>query len=134
MSVAGYSTTPLAKKLGIVEGCSVVLLGPPEGLDLELPERTRVSRRLRGSADVVVAFVRSGSQLDKRFERLAAAVFPAGGLWVAWPKRSSGMATDLSDHAVRALAIEHGLVDNKVCAINEVWTALRVVWRRENRS
>ena len=111
-----------------------MLLGPPEGLDLELPERTRVSRRLRGSADVVVAFVRSGSQLDKRFERLAAAVFPAGGLWVAWPKRSSGMATDLSDHAVRALAIERGLVDNKVCAIDEVWTALRVVWRRENRS
>jgi hypothetical protein len=60
-------------------------------------------------------------------------IFPDGGLWVAWPKRSSGVATDVTDHVVRALALERGLVDNKVCAIDETWTGLRLVWRRERR-
>jgi hypothetical protein len=75
----------------------------------------------------------SSNRLEQRLEKLGAAVFPAGGLWIAWPKKSSGVPTDIDDHVVRALSIPLGLVDNKVCAIDETWTALRLVWRRENR-
>ncbi len=131
--MAGYSPTPLARKLGIVDGSVVVLLDQPDDLELDLPGDAVVKRQLRGQADVVLLFVTSASRLDRHLERLAAAIFPSGGLWVAWPKKSSGARTDVSDHEVRRLSAEHGLVDNKVCAIDETWTALRVVWRRDHR-
>ena len=131
--MAGNSMTPLVKKLGIIDGASVVLVSMPPDLHVELPPNVVLRRQVRGSADVVVVFLKRLSQLDRQFERLAAAVYPSGGLWIAWPKKSAGIPTDVSDHAVRSLAIEHGLVDNKVCAIDDVWTALRLVWRRENR-
>jgi hypothetical protein len=132
--MAGYSPTPLAKKLGIVEGSVLVLASAPDAFELELPPGVVVRRQLQGRADVVVAFVTSSNRLDQRLEKLAAAVFPAGGLWIAWPKKSSGVPTDVTDHVVRSLAIPLGLVDNKVCAIDETWTGLRLVWRRENRT
>ncbi len=131
--VAGSSPSSLARKLGIVDGAVVVLQGPPPDLQLDVPKGVTVRRQLRGNADVVLVFVTSSSQLHRRFERLAASVFPSGGLWIAWPKRSSGVPTDVTDHVVRRLAIEHGLVDNKVCAVDDTWTALRVVWRLEHR-
>jgi hypothetical protein len=131
--MAGYSLTPLAKKLGIVEGSVVVLVGPPDDLHLDLPQGVIVRRQLRGRADVVVVLVTSSSQLDHRLEKFAAAVFPSGGLWIAWPKKSSGIHTDMSDQVVRQLSIPLGLVDNKICAIDDTWTALRVVWRLEHR-
>jgi tetrahydromethanopterin S-methyltransferase subunit B len=131
--VAGYSTTPLAKKLGIVDGTTVVLVDKPSDLPVELPSTVVLRHQIRGSADVVVVFVERLSRLDRRFEGLARAVYPSGGLWIAWPKRSAGIPTDVSDHAVRKMAVEHGLVDNKICAIDDVWTALRLVWRRQNR-
>jgi len=131
--VAGYSETPLAKKLGIVDGSTVVLFGAPSDLHMELPPTTVLRHQIRGSADVVVTFPKSLSQLDRQFERLARAIYPSGGLWIAWPKKSTGIPTEVSDHVVREVAIERGLVDNKVCAIDDVWTALRLVWRRENR-
>jgi hypothetical protein len=131
--VAGYSRTPLAKKLGIAEGSVVVLVDSPDDLHLDLPEGVVVRRQLRGRADVVVVFVTRSSQLERRLEKLAAAVFPSGGLWIAWPKKSSGIRTDLSDHVVRQLSIPLGLVDTKVCALDDTWTALRMVWRLEHR-
>ena len=128
------SSTPLATKLGIVEGARVLMLNAPSDLALELPPGVTIKRRLRGRADVVVQFATTLEVLWDRMERLAAAIFPAGGLWVAWPKRSSGVPTDVTDHLVREASFDHGLVDNKVCAVDETWTALRLVWRREHRS
>jgi hypothetical protein len=132
--MAGYSSSPLTKKLGIADGHVVLLVDPPVDLHLALPPQSTVKRQLRGRVDVALVFVTHLSQLGRRFERLAASVFPSGAIWIAWPKRSSGVETDVTDHAARQLAIDHGLVDNKVCAIDDTWTALRVVWRVENRT
>jgi hypothetical protein len=132
--VAAYSGTPLTTKLGINEGSTVALLDAPSGLPLELPPSVRVRRQARGRADVVVVFVTQFRALERRLDPLASMVFPSGGLWIAWPKRSSGMETDMTDDAVRRLALPRGLVDNKVCAVDAVWTALRLVWRRELRT
>jgi hypothetical protein len=131
--VAGYSEAPLAKKLGITAGAVVVLVNRPDGLDLELPPQVTVKARARSHADVVVAFFRSAAVLEQRMDTLSSVVFPAGGLWIAWPKRSSGVRSDITDQIVRHAALRRGLVDNKVCAVDATWSALRVVWRRENR-
>jgi hypothetical protein len=130
---AGYSGTPLAKKLGVAEGTTLALVMAPTGWVIGLPSHVVVKRRAGGHADVVVAFFTSAGTLEKRLDSLGAMIFPAGGLWIAWPKKASGVATDLTDNAVRAAALPRGLVDNKVCALDETWSALRVVWRRENR-
>ena len=136
---AGYSGTPLASKLGVHEGSSVVLARAPEGFEdvLDAPPGAAVSRRLpasgRRAVDVAVVFTTSRADLDRRFPRVAAALRPAGGLWVAWPKRSSGVATDLSENVVRQIGLAHGMVDNKVCAVTDVWSGLRFVVRREDR-
>lgn len=136
---AGYSGTPLARKLGIAGGSSVVLLGAPDGLEdvLVPPEGASVRRRLppagRREVDVAVLFSTGRADLDHRFPRVAAALRPAGGLWVAWPKRSSGVATDLTENVVRAVGVAHGMVDNKVCAVTDVWSGLRFVYRLEDR-
>jgi hypothetical protein len=132
--MAGYSSTPLAGKLGIVEGSVLVLASAPDAFELELPPGVVVRRQVRGRADVVVAFMTSSARLAQRLERLAATVYPAGGLWIAWPKKSSGVPTDVTDQIVRRLSLRLGLVDNKVCAIDDTWTALRLVWRLETRS
>ncbi len=132
--MAGTSGTPLAKKLGLVDGSGLVVLAAPDGLDLDLPPGVRVGRRLRGRTDVVLAFFTSAILLERRLDPLGAAVFPAGGLWIAWPKRTSGVPTDITDHVVRELSLPRGLVDNKVCAIDPTWTALRLVWRLEHRA
>ncbi len=120
----------LARKLGIGEEGRFALLWAPDDLSLEIPPGVHVVRRLGRAADVVLAFFTAGVELERRLDRLGAMVFPAGGLWIAWPKRTSGVATDLTDHAVRALALPRGLVDNKVCAVDATWTGLRLVWRR----
>jgi len=126
--------TPLATKLGIVSGSVLITLKKPPELALELPPAVTVRTRLGGRADVIVAFANKSSELTGRMERMAAAIFPSGGLWIAWPKKASKVPTDLSDHVVRDLAFPLGLVDNKVCSVDETWTALRVVWRLEHRS
>ena len=133
---AGYSGTPLARKLGIKEGSRVALLGAPEGFDEELaplPGGTAVLRRLAAGVDVALLFVTERRELERRFDAVAKAVFPAGGFWVAWPKKSSKVATDLTEDVLREVALPKGLVDNKVCAVTEVWSGLRLVWRKENR-
>jgi hypothetical protein len=131
--VAGYSGTPLAAKLGIKPGATVALVSAPPGLLTDLPPGVALKRRAQGRADVVVAFFTQRARLTRRLTSLGSVIFPAGGLWVAWPKRSSGLPTDLTDHVVRELALPQGLVDNKVCAIDEVWTGLRLVWRLDRR-
>jgi hypothetical protein len=134
--VAGYSGTPLARKLGIKEGHLLAFPGAPGGFDEllgTLPEATRVKKRAAGPLDVIVFFAISRSELVARFDALKRALDPAGGLWVAWPKRSSGVETDLTEDVVRAVALERGLVDNKVCAIDETWSGLRLVYRIADR-
>jgi hypothetical protein len=134
--VAGYSGTPLPRKLGIQEGARVMLLHAPDSFDDALdplPGGVHVVRRLSGTADVVVAFVDRRAHLEAAIERLERAIFPAGSLWIAWPKRSSKVPTDMTEDVVREVVLPRGLVDNKVCAIDEVWSGLRVVWRRERR-
>ena len=136
MSTAGYSGTPLVKKLGIKPGATVALIGAPDGFDDtvgELPDGVTVRRRLQGRFDVIVAFYVESSVLERRLPALRRALQPAGGLWLAWPKRASGVATDLSDNVVRELGLAAGLVDNKVCAIDEVWSGLRLVYRLRDR-
>ena len=128
------SATPLSTKLGITEGSTLVLLSAPDALVLDLPPDVEVRRQARGRADVVVAFLTERAWLEQRVARLGAMVFPAGGLWVAWPKRASGVPTDVTDGAVRRVALPLGLVDNKVCAVDATWTGLRLVWRRDLRA
>jgi hypothetical protein len=131
--MAGYSGTPLPKKLGIGEGATVALLGAPPGVIGELPAGVTVKTQARGRADVVVAFFTERRDVERRIEALGRMVFPSGGLWVAWPKRSSGRPTTVDENVVREVALPLGLVDNKVCAIDETWSGLRVVWRRTRR-
>jgi hypothetical protein len=132
--MAGYGGTPLPKKLGITEGSSLALIAAPNGVIDGLPRGVTVKRQARGSADVVVAFFARRRDFERRIDRLARMIFPSGGLWVAWPKRASALDTDMHEGVVREVALPLGLVDNKVCAIDETWSGLRVVWRRERRT
>jgi len=134
--MVGYSGTPLAAKLGIREGSRVALLGAPDGFDAHLqplPGAVRVLRRLAPSLDVALLFVTTRADLERRFPAAARSITPAGGLWVAWPKRASRVPTDVTEDVLRQVGLPCGLVDNKVCAVTEVWSGLRFVWRRENR-
>lgn len=134
--MAGYSGTPLPKKLGIKEARRLALLDAPEGFDATLgalPEAVEVRRSARGRADVVVYFTTSRAAFQKRLPALGRSIFPDGGLWIAWPKRASTVPTDMTEDVVREVALPLGLVDNKVCAIDETWSGLRIVWRLEHR-
>lgn len=134
--MVGYSATPLPKKLGIKEGARLALLDAPDGFDDDLaplPDGVTVLRRLATDIDVAVLFVTERRRLEQRFDAVAKAVYPAGGFWVAWPKKASKVASDLTEDVLREVALPRGLVDNKVCAVTDVWSGLRLVWRRENR-
>jgi hypothetical protein len=136
--MAGYSGTPLAKKLGIKPGHEVVVLGTaPTGFTaaVELPEGARMFHQLRpGPIDVLVYFVDRIAELERRFATLSGRMHPAGGLWVAWPKKSSKRVCDMTEDVVRRIGLAGGLVDNKVCAIDPTWSGLRLVVRVENRA
>lgn len=110
-----------------------MILGAPAGLSIELPAGVHVHRRVHRGADVALAFFTSAPLLERRLEALAQSIFPRGGLWIAWPKKSSGVATTITQHVVREVALPLGLVDNKVCSVDEVWSGLRLVWRKEMR-
>lgn len=135
--MTGYSGTPLAKKLGIKERHAVAVLDDPgefmSWVD-PLPDGVRTRKSIGAAPDVVVAFVTRRAVLERRLGRGGEAIFPDGALWICWPKKSSGVPTDITEDTVRELALPSGLVDNKVCAVNEVWSGLRVVWRRELRA
>ena len=134
---AGYSGTPLVRKLGIKHDSRLGLIGAPDGFDAtlgELPGGVHVRRRLGGRPfDVIVAFFDRRAGLERRLPALVGALDPAGGLWLAWPKRASGVPTDLTDNVVRDLGLATGLVDNKVCAVDQVWSGLRLVYRLRDR-
>jgi len=135
---AGYSGTPLPQKLGIGPGDAVALLGAPgwlEDLLAEVPGVAEARTDLDGKAlyDVIVVFVSWRADLEAELSRLRDHMAPACGLWIAWPKRASKVHTDMSENVVREVALPTGLVDNKVCAIDQTWSALRLVIRRENR-
>jgi hypothetical protein len=134
----GYSGTPLPRKLGIKAGHRVALVNAPSDFAdtlSELPQGVAVQTDLRGkeALDVLVFFTTARAQLRQRFAALAGRLAPAGGLWVAWPKRTSGAATDLTEDVVRAVGLEGGLVDNKVCAVDDTWSGLRFVIRLKDR-
>ena len=135
---AGYSGTPLARKLGIGEGDEIALIGAPEQFEDtlgELPDVASLHTDLADDAryDVIVAFVTQRAELEAELPRLRARMAPACGLWIAWPKRASRVPTDVTDQVIRDVVLPTGLVDNKVCAIDDTWSGLRLVIRRENR-
>jgi hypothetical protein len=134
--VAGYSGTPLPKKLGIKEGHDVAFVAAPDDFREilgDLPDGVRVKSRALGPLDVIVLFVTRRAELERRFERLRAAMDSAAGFWVAWPKRASGVETDMTEDVAREVGLARGLVDNKVCAIDETWSGLRLVIRVVDR-
>jgi hypothetical protein len=133
LTTAGYSGTPLPKKLGIKPGHRVLLLSAPEPFELDLPDDVKVGRTARGKADVIVSFHTERADLARRMPKLRAAMEPAAGLWIAWPKRASKVPTDLTEDVVRELALANRLVDNKVAALDEKWSGLRLVIRLEDR-
>jgi DUF3052 family protein len=132
-----YSSTPLAKKLGIKPGAEVALVGSPGGFRTSLaplPEGVRVHSRPRGELDVIVFFTTHASDLARRLGGLAETLAAAGGLWVAWPKKSSAIDSDLSFETVQRAGLDAGLVDNKSCSVDADWQALRFVYRVEDRA
>ena len=135
---AVYTGTPLPRKLGIGEGDGVALIGAPgrfEDTLGDLPDVATLHTDLADDTryDVIVAFMTERAELEADLPRLRARMAPACGLWIAWPKRTSKVPTDLSDQVIRDVALPTGLVDNKVCAIDDTWSGLRLVIRRENR-
>jgi hypothetical protein len=131
-----YSGTPLHRKLGIREGSAVALLDAPEGFPtlLEpLPGGVELRRAARGPVDVVVLFAASRAKLARRFPAAAGAIGADGGIWVAWPKKASGLATDLDFGFVQQVGLDAGLVDNKTAAIDATWTSVRFVVRLADR-
>ncbi len=137
--VSAPTPSPLAKKLGLGPGVTAVVVEAPRSVSEALapvPPGAALRRRLPGAGDValVLLFCRRRAELRRRLPAVAARLAPAGGLWVAWPKKSSGVATDLSFEVVQGAGLALGLVDNKVCSVDAVFTALRFVVRREDRA
>ncbi|PYS66093.1 MAG: DUF3052 domain-containing protein [Acidobacteria bacterium] len=134
--MAGYSGTPLVKKLGIKSGFNLVFVGAPNGFSkgLDLPTDIEIDSRSRRPLDFALLFVKSEKELRVAFSQYAARLKPAGMLWVAWPKKSSGVATDLSFNNVQAIGLAAGLVDTKICAVDEIWSGLKFVFRLKDRS
>jgi hypothetical protein len=130
----GYSGTPLPKKLGIIEGIRVLVLGAPEGFAStlgRLPVGAALRNDLRGKeeADVAILFVRSRKELEVGFPKVAEHMKPAGGIWIAWPKKASKVVTDMTENVAREVVLPTSWVDVKVAAIDEVWSGLRFVKR-----
>ncbi len=136
--MAGYSGTPLPKKLGIKEGHKVAAISAPNGFIKSLgalPSGVIVKAKysIQSQFDVIVSFVTSRAQLKREITVARSHMTAAAGFWIAWPKKSSGVTTDVTEDVVREVALPTGLVDNKVCAIDEVWSGLRLVIRKELR-
>jgi hypothetical protein len=135
MATAGYSGSPLQRKLGFKPGDSAAFLDAPGHLDNLIGDLDGVTikRTLRGRADVVLCFVTARKDLERRAARLRTAIAPAGMVWVCWPKRASKVPTDMTEDVVRDVLLPTGLVDVKVAAIDATWSGLKLVVRRELR-
>ena len=132
----GYSGTPLPKKLGIKAGFRVCLVDTPPEVQAELKAELsscEIVRDAKTPLDFAMVFTKSKTTLTKEFKRIAKLLAPAGMLWVSWPKKSSGVATDVDENVVRGIGLEAGLVDVKVCAVTEVWSGLKFVRRVKDR-
>lgn len=134
--MAGYSGTPLVKKLGIEAGHKIFLAGAPEHypkLVAPLPDGVRFVARVDGGADIVHLFATRKALLAKSLRAALAKLKPDGTIWVSWPKKSSRVATDIVEDSIREMALPLGLVDIKVCAVDNIWSGLKLVIRKENR-
>ncbi|HKP36996.1 MAG TPA: hypothetical protein VJT71_09060 [Pyrinomonadaceae bacterium] len=133
---AGYSGTPLVKKLGIKSGFTALFMNAPVDFAsrLDLPADVIIKKTPQPQLDFVLLFVKSEKQLTQKFSHVAARLKPTGMLWVAWPKKSSGVVTDLTFTNVQAIGLAAGLVDVKICAVDEVWSGLKFVYRVKDRS
>jgi hypothetical protein len=131
--MAAYSGTPQARKLGLKPGQRVVLDAPPEGWVLTGPPDGLAPAGDGGAADVILAFFRSASEITARLPALGQRVFPAGVVWALWPRKAGGHVSDITDNVVRSAALDLGLVDVKVAAVDDDWSGLRLVWRASNR-
>jgi hypothetical protein len=133
----GYSGTPLTQKLGIKPGMSIAVLNAPPNIDAilgELPDDVSITRRLRGHHDLVLIFIAHQVELAARVPALISAIAPNGMIWVAWPKRASKIETDMTEDVIREIVLPTSdLVDVKVCAIDQVWSGLKLVIRKERR-
>jgi hypothetical protein len=128
-----YSHVPLHKKLGVKEGSRVAVVNEPDGFELEVPDGVEMLQRASKRLDVILFFSRTEQHLRRRFGVLAGYLKPAGGLWVAYPKKSSDLETDLSFESVQAVGLEGGLVDNKSVAVDDDWSGVRFVYRLQDR-
>ncbi len=129
----GYSGRPQAAKLGLRPGQRVYLHHPPAGWDLADPPDGLIEAGPDGPADLIIAFFRARAVIAGELDGLARRIYPAGALWVAWPRRAGGHHSDITDNVIRSEALPMGLVDVKVAAIDDDWSGLRLVWRVENR-
>ncbi|MFG0256549.1 MAG: DUF3052 family protein [Phycisphaerales bacterium JB043] len=134
----GYSGTPLPKKLGIKPSHRVALVGAPKGFEDELvglPDDATLSRGLRGTKlyDVIIIFSKTEKHLTDNLDKARALLDQSGGIWCCWPKKASGVSTELSDGTVREIGLATGMVDNKTCAVTDVWSGLRFVIRLKDR-
>ena len=137
MIMAGYSGTPLVKKLGIKEGSRVALVNAPKEFQSELkelPGGVQFLKPTTKSLDIILFFVLSERTLARDFGKLAERLTANGMIWIAWPKKSSGVATDLSFERVQRIGLDAGLVDVKICAVDETWSGLKFVYRLKDRS
>lgn len=134
--MAGYSGKPLVQKLGIKDGWTIAILNAPPGYDGilgKLPRGVKRKTAAVGPLDFVQFFTAEKRELERRFATLARALTPAGMLWISWPKKASGVATDLTEDVIRAVGLAHGLVDVKVAAVDDVWSGLKFVRRVKDR-
>jgi hypothetical protein len=134
---AGYSGTPLAKKLGLSEGCTVVSIGAPRNyrtLLAPLPPKVRFAKIVDANVDIVHLFTPERRELADRLARLVSTIRLDAAVWVSWPKKASGVATTITEDVIREIALPLGFVDVKVCAIDETWSGLKLVIRKALRS
>jgi hypothetical protein len=133
--MAGYSETPLVKKLGVKAGFNIAFVNAPMDFvdELTLPQNVKVNSRSKKLLDFVLLFVKSEKDLRKKFPEYAERLLPAGMIWIAWPKKSSGVTTDLSFNNVQRIGLAAGLVDVKICAVSGVWSGLKFVFRLKDR-
>jgi hypothetical protein len=134
--MAGYSKRPLAEKLGIKNGHKICIVnGPPNYAETlgKLPDNVVIAKALHGSCDFIQVFSREKSRLESEFPRLKENLAKTSCLWISWPKGASGVSTDLNENVVRQIGLKNGLVDVKVCAVDEVWSGLKFVFRLKDR-
>jgi hypothetical protein len=135
--MAGYSGTPLAKKLGIKEGFKICVKNPPANyLELisPIPDGAKITGRLSNELDMIHLFTKSRAELAASIENLMGRIKRNGMIWISWPKKSSNVPSDVTEDVIREVVLPLGLVDIKVCAIDETWSGLKIVIRQENRT